>query len=231
MSKVKTDSIHYVRIADAMRKKTGTQVRYKPSEMPDGVDEVFSAGENSEYSRFWRGFMMRSSYAYAFYGVGWNDITFNPPGDIVPVAGTNAASMFQTASITDTKVSILLSGTTGCNYMFYDAKNLETVRGLRLGKGTVTNCFTGCSALKNLTMVGEIAQNGFNLQWSPLLSHDSIVGIVTALSSNASGLSVTLSKSAVDNAFETAQGGADGSTSSEWAVLVNTKSNWTINLV
>jgi hypothetical protein len=77
----------------------------------------------------------------------------------------------------------------------------------------------------------KIGVNGFNVQWSNNLSHDSIVSIINALSTTTSGLTVTLSKTAVNKAFETSDGANDGSTSTEWTTLIATKSNWTISLV
>lgn len=63
------------------------------------------------------------------------------------------------------------------------------------------------------------------------LSKPSITSIINCLSTTTSGLTVTLSKTAVNNAFETSEGVADGSTSQEWLNLVATKTNWTISLV
>lgn len=87
-----------------------------------------------------------------------------------------------------------------------------------------------CKALNNLTIEGTIGQNGFNVSWSPL-SKASLTSIVNALSSTTTGLTVTLRLAAVNTAFETAAGAADGSTSDEWTALIATKPNWTINLI
>lgn len=97
----------------------------------------------------------------------------------------------------------------------------------------VSNAFYYCSDLEKITFVDGtiIAVNGFNFQWSKNLSHDSLVNIINALSITTTGLTVTLSQTAVNKAFETSDGSADGSTSTEWSALVNTKSNWTISLV
>lgn len=90
--------------------------------------------------------------------------------------------------------------------------------------------FQGCANLKNIVFDGVIGQS-INFQWSPLLSHDSIVSVVTHLSTTATGMTATFSKTAVNNAFETSAGAADGSTSTEWTTLIGTKTNWTISLV
>ena len=85
--------------------------------------------------------------------------------------------------------------------------------------------------LENLTIEGTIGKNGFSVSSCTKLSRASIESIVNALSAQTNALSVTLSKTAVDNAFETAGGAADGTTSQEWANLISTKPNWTIALV
>jgi hypothetical protein len=91
--------------------------------------------------------------------------------------------------------------------------------------------FESLYGLKEVRFNGTIGQNGLNFQWSTKLSKASIESVITALSPNTSGLSVTLSKTAVNAAFETSVGAKDGSASAEWATLIATKQNWTINLV
>jgi hypothetical protein len=87
-----------------------------------------------------------------------------------------------------------------------------------------TDAFRGCANLKNIVFEGVIGQ-AINFQWSTLLSHDSIVSVINALSTTASGQTATFSKTAVNNAF------TGGSTGSEWQALIATKPNWTISLV
>ena len=81
-----------------------------------------------------------------------------------------------------------------------------------------TSTFIQCNALENLTIDGTIGQNNFNLKDSTKLSKASIESVIDALSTTTSGLTVTFSKTAVDNAF----------TADEWAALKATKSNWDI---
>ena len=90
--------------------------------------------------------------------------------------------------------------------------------------------FIGCYELVYLRVDGTIGQNGFDISWSTKLSKESITSIVNALSTTASGKSITLSKAAVNQAFETYAGVRDGSVSSEWLALADTRSNWTIAL-
>lgn len=86
-----------------------------------------------------------------------------------------------------------------------------------------TNWFQNTN-LEEVTFEGVIGGSGLNLQWSTRLNKASIESIITHLSDNTSGLSVTLSKTAVENAFE---GGSNGD---EWLNLKATKNNWTITL-
>ena len=91
--------------------------------------------------------------------------------------------------------------------------------------------FASCIALENLTLGSKITKSGFSVSKSAKLNKKSITGIINALADDTSLLTVSLSKTAVNNAFETSTGIADGSTSPEWAALIATKPNWTISLV
>lgn len=95
---------------------------------------------------------------------------------------------------------------------------------------TFSSTFSGASELKELTVEGTIAKSGFSVSASTKLDEASITSIINALSSTTSGLAVTLSKTAVDKAFETSDGANDGSTSTEWAALEAKKTDWTISL-
>ena len=67
---------------------------------------------------------------------------------------------------------------------------------------TFANVFDGSVNLENIMIEsGAIGQNGFNVSACTKLSKTSITSIVNALSENTSGLSVTLSKTAAENAF------------------------------
>ena len=120
---------------------------------------------------------------------------------------------------------------TNFGYMFSQCTNLTTIPQLDTSKGTnFTYMFNSCSKLTNLTMTGTIKANGMDLQHSTKLSKASIISVINALSDTTNALKVQLSKTAVNNAFETSGGVADGSTSEEWTTLIATKANWTIAL-
>lgn len=75
--------------------------------------------------------------------------------------------------------------------------------------------------LREIRIKGVIATGVINFQWNTKLSKASIESIVNALSPNTSGLTCTLSQTAVNNAF----------TTSDWNTLKDTKTNWNIALV
>lgn len=75
-----------------------------------------------------------------------------------------------------------------------------------------------------------IAASDLNLSFCKQ-SKESLASVISALSSTTTGLAVTLRLAAVNTAFETTAGAADGSTSDEWTALIATKPNWTINLI
>lgn len=95
---------------------------------------------------------------------------------------------------------------------------------------TFTGVFASEKSLKNLTITGTIGQSGFDVSYSTSLSKASFINIVNVLSDSTTGLSISVSKTAVNKAFETSSGAKNGSTSEEWLNLIATKPNWAINL-
>lgn len=94
-----------------------------------------------------------------------------------------------------------------------------------------TNSFSNSGLLEHIGFEGVLATNNLNLKDAILLDKSSIKSLFNILSTTTSGLSITLSLTAVKKAFETSSGANDGNTSEEWLNLIATKSNWTINLV
>lgn len=107
-----------------------------------------------------------------------------------------------------------------CHYSsFRNCIALHTIAKIRCDENTIfTEAFTGSNKLENVTFEGLIGQN-LSIA-SSKLSKDSITNIVSCLSDTASGKTLTLSKTAVNNAF----------TDAEWNALADTKKNWTISL-
>lgn len=121
---------------------------------------------------------------------------------------------------------------TNITSMFNSCSTLRTIRKLTFPDKTfnTSNIFYNCSALEEITIGGTIACDGLDLHWSTNLNKASITSFINALSTTTSGFTITFSETAVNNAFETSSGAADGSASAEWNALVATKSNWTITL-
>ena len=118
----------------------------------------------------------------------------------------------------------------GAQYLFANVYNLETVDALVLQENTsLTGTFNNCNTVKNITIEGVIGQN-LDMKTCTLLTKASIMSVVNHLSDNKSGFTITLSKTAVDNAFETSSGAADGSTSAEWKAFSARKNNWYFDL-
>ena len=146
---------------------------------------------------------------------------------------TNTNYMFQASNVTRVGV-IDFSGSTGSKPLdnaFAQCRKLVTIDKIIPKEGSAGafgGTFNNCTALKNLTIEGEIKSNGLDLQYSTKLSNASITSIINALSTTTSGLTVTLSTAAVNKAFETSEGANDGIESAEWKNLKETKSNWNI---
>ena len=123
-------------------------------------------------------------------------------------------------------ISVDLSGCTKLSYTFSsgDGGSLENIT-LKVTENltTIKYAFMYQNFLTNLIFTEDsvIACSGLDLQWSTSLNKTSITSIINALSTTATGKSVTLSKAAVNKAF----------TTDEWKALTDTRTNWTISLV
>ena len=134
---------------------------------------------------------------------------------------TDNTQMFYSAS-TRTLPTLDFTSVTTTGNTFTDCFNLESIEKIIIGNkypGTTT-MFTNCKKFKDIAFEGEFINN-FGMAACTLLSRASIENIVGCLSSTASGKTLTLSQTAVNNAF----------TSEEWAALIADKTNWTFSLV
>ena len=214
-----------------------------------------SYGMQTEYDRFWDVFQdkgNRTDYSTAFRGDYWKDEIFKPKYTIQPI---NAESMFIRTKITDIRMvdltkatnvgNLCNSSTQGIRYVGKIGNSSIETFGSVFGwchklisvekmivdaKAQFNSAFEGCYDLESITFEGTIAYN-ISFAGSSKLNKASILSIFNALSTTATGKTLTLSTTAVNNAFETSTGAADGSTSTEWTNLVATKTNWTISLV
>lgn len=199
----------------------------------DGITEGFEAGRKAEQDIFWD--IMQNSggkqnYYYAFSYDRFTDANFLPKYDIKCYDGTTPGRyvFYNASKITDTKVGIY-ANSNNAQYIFYGS-GLVTIRLFYAYETTNLNyAFANCAALENITIGGVIGKN-VSFKESDKLTHDSIISVINALSATTTGQTVTFSETAVNNAFETSSGAADGSTSAEWLALIDTKTNWNIVL-
>lgn len=175
---------------------------------------------------------------FMFYN--FNRISVSGADDLVDFADINIdfsgskrfANTFQDARIKNLFVDA--SNATNMSSAF-NAGNGGYIENLTLKVTSKVTTFSSTFAYQKymkeirFTDDSEIAVN-ISFNTSTNLTKESIESIVNALSSSASGKTLTLSLAAVNNAFETSDGAADGSTSTEWTALIATKTNWTISL-
>jgi hypothetical protein len=253
-------------ITDAIRDKTGSTEKLGLDEMAEAIPEVYDAGKQAQYDKFWNSYMnnLNGSWAQkgAFAGSGWNDNTFNPNKSYNPWSGKICEMFFKDSRISDLAGILKRNGIvfnfSGCiyfdsfaqsstiayfpaldmssaerfQYTFTSCANMVSIEKWIIsskGNQVFTDTFGGCTSLKNIVIEGVIG-NSISFYASPL-SKESITSVVNALSTTATGKTLTLKKSAVTKAFETSDGAADGSTSNEWTTFLGTKTNWTISLV
>lgn len=197
-----------------------------------GYSLGFEEGKAAERDAFWEVFQKggtQSNYYYAFANTRFTDNNYNPKYDIVIGNATTTGRyvFYAAAGITDTKVAIY-APTTNIDYCFMNS-GLQTIRKLVLQDTTSYNStFSGCDELIELNVEGVIGKNGFDVHWSTKLNKASIESIINVLSATTSGLTVTFSKTAVNNAFGI---DVDDTTTypegSEYYNLRYSKSNWT----
>ena len=137
---------------------------------------------------------------------------------------TNFASTFMSSSITRVGTIDMTKATGTVSGTFY-AQMLVTIEKWIVPEGLAfgSNFFQMAYDLENVVVEGTIG-SALDMHWSSKLSKASIKSVINALSSTASGKTLSLSKTAVTNAF-------GSTTAAEWTALVGTKSNWTITLV
>lgn len=107
---------------------------------------------------------------------------------------------------------------------FKKQSKLKTILGaLDLNNCTIAySAFDNCKALEDI----EFMPNTINISitsfpQSSKLTKASLTSIINGLNADVTGQTLTLSKTAVNNAF----------TDAEWEALVATKTNWTISLI
>lgn len=128
----------------------------------DGYDRGVSDGKQAEYDAFWDAFQEngnRRQYNWAFYGTNWIDACYAPKYDIIiEGAATNA---FAQTGITDTKVTIDISGATNTTGLFSNSVAVATIRKLKVSESTpfAVDTFAWTTALTDITIEGTIGNS------------------------------------------------------------------------
>jgi hypothetical protein len=202
-----------------------------------GYSFGFEEGKQAEYDAFWdirQNAGKAADYESAFYN--YPAKLYNPKYDFVfGVSAYSANNTFRGSKITDLIKNCdftVLNDAVGLTYTFYRADKLVNARTIKVkASNKYNNPFYACSALEEIRFDGVIGQNGLTLN-CPKLNKASIESVINHLSATTSGLTVTLSKTAVNNAFgidvDDASTYPEGS---EYYTLRQSKSNWTINYV
>ena len=196
----------------------------KLTTVAENVPKVYEAGKKAEYDDFWKAYQSngnRTVYQYAFYRQYWkNGTTYNPKYPITIPSSNYANNMFANSGVTNTEVAITISGS---HAGVFSSAAVKTIPYLDVSgvTGTMADWFTSCSNLAHITFVGTISVN-VNFKDCPLTAK-SLVSIVEHLSDTASGKTLTVKTSAVNN--------ADWSTTdyASWDALIATKPNWSFS--
>lgn len=207
-------------------------------------DAGFEAGKQAEYDAFWDAFQKNGTeyinYGYAFVNKDlWTQEAIEKIKYKHFLANYFSVVFNSNTSITDLSAFSFESqrdtwgdfNRLGFSSTFNGCTNLKKCMPINCKMVySFANAFNGCSALEELILSGNIISSGLDLKWSKKLNKASLTSAVNCLDITKAGRSVTLSLTAVNNAFETSSGAADGSTSAEWTTLVATRPTWTISL-
>jgi len=220
---------------------------YQKNGNPDGYEAAFAGQRwNSEnwkpkYPIKLNGKTYLSSYRsmFQYFDRGCSNPPLElPEGTIDFTYGTRMQSMFENSNISLVEMNVIPqgSGTHDMTGAFRStditSRRLHTVKLGVSENTTFSQTFTNTSELKNVSFVeGSVIGKNIDFQHSINLTKASIENILAVLSTTTSGLTLTLSKAAVNNAFETATDAADGASSQAWNDLIATRANWTISLI
>ena len=167
-----------------------------------------------------------SNYTFALCGVKDLVASLKAQGRVLDTKEASDMRYFCYSIQSKTFPTLDFSGINASNLkvqsnIFSESKNIETIEKIILKDGlTFSGWFSYCTALRDVRFEGSIGSD-ISFKDSPLLLGASIENIIGCLSDTASGKTLTLSQTAVNNAFS----------ETEWDALEATKTNWTITLV
>lgn len=226
--------------------------------MAENEQKVYDAGKQAERDAFWGALTKkgtRTDYANAFRDGYWTDANFNPTYTIAPRSAdmtfeesgieyslytdkfdmsksTSGYRTFSSSAIKKLK-KIDMRAVTWSSSTFEYCGSLESIDEFY----PATKCdfnyeFYGCSNLRHIIFMSAISRTGLDMGSCKKLDKASIDSIFNWMSSNTSGLTLTLSKEAVDAALYDESTQTPGSETLDWEFFYEgRRSNWTIQLV
>lgn len=165
----------------------------------------------------------RRDYSQAFKGENFNSKTFRPKYDLIcsevsamfqrssaiDLAGT-LDSLGLTLDISASPSILQMFQGSGCtripvldarnaismNYAFGSGAEVREIEKLMISEKMTSfaSAFSTASKLEKLIVEGTIARNGFDVHWSTLLSHESLLSILNALKDYSADISGTVWK-------------------------------------
>ena len=196
-------------ICNNIRVKLGVDKKYSSADIPECVNEVYEAGQQAEYDRFWDNYQnygKRTNYYVAFMYSYWNNDNFKPKyplkptdlnncfassgirGDFTKLCDldtsncTNMSSAFgYMTGLTRLGVLDLQKVTTGTAFCT-GCTNLETIDKVIFkddGSWRISNC-NGCTSLKNIQIEGKMGGGNISFSQSPL-TPESMKSIINSL--------------------------------------------------
>lgn len=193
----------------------------KTLQLKQDFDDVYEAGKKAEYDAFWDSFKNIWQMQHLFAGSAWNDTTFKPKYDLIVGAyNCSGMFMINQVSniksrLLECGVKLDLSQCVNFLSGFAHAKttelpeidlsNCDNVTGsfsnmlklINIDKVTFKNgvtfisTFLGTPNLEEIRIGDTIGGNGFNVQWSTKLTHDSLMSIIDALADKTGDTSGT----------------------------------------
>ena len=160
-------------------------------------------------------------------------LTINCPNKITSLSNAFSRIYMNDNFLERLTLNLDTSAVTNLYYFIAYLKALKVIDGQPLDFSSVNNtqaCFSGIDSLEEIRFVENSIPKSIIINSATKLSKESITSFVNGLNSDVTEQTLTLSKTAVNTAFETAEGLTDGNTSEEWLNLIATKPNWTITL-
>ncbi len=146
------------------------------------IGEISVGGGDTYYDTFWDNYQEngnRIDYSSAFYGIGWDDTTFNPKYNITIASAS--PSIFDSSLMTEVNVDIVVNHKT-LTRTFYSNRAIVTVEKIVLVRNDIEfdRTFSYCTKIENITFEGVISKN-IGFPNSPILSNASIQNIIDCL--------------------------------------------------